>query len=145
MKRDYRHIQTLEDLHAEQLKLKAICESQERQLKADASYYVKQFTPGGFIKKLLNRGNIEKVDGALNLSGKVMSLVLPFFLNKTVFKGSGFLTRAIVGLISNKVGGKMDLDNITGIVDKLKSWIMPKGKSKPKEVDYGIPPYSETY
>lgn len=145
MKRDYRHIQTYEDLRAEQLKLKAICKAQERQLKADASLYVKQFTPGGFIKKLLNRGNVEKVDGAFNISGKLMSIVLPFFLNKTVFRGSGFITRAIVGLISNKVGGKIDLDNITGIVDKIKAWVKPKGKGITKEVDYGIPPYSETY
>ncbi len=145
MRKDYRHISSIEDLHAERIKLKLIYEAQGEQLVNYATEYVEQYKPLNIIKRYFNRDAFDKVDDKLNLSGKAMSLILPFILNKTIFKGSGFLTKTAIGLISNKLGGKLDLDHLTGFYEKIKGWVTPKNSKPVKHVDYGIPPDSETY
>lgn len=145
MKRNYRHINSLSALKAEQLILKNQYLQQEARLRDDVSTYIKQLSPIYLFKKYFTGGNLGKVDDHYNLSGKLMSLVLPLFLNKTLFRGSGFITKAIVGLMSNRLGKKLDLDHLAGIVDKVKGFFKKKEDPKPRLVDYGIPPDSETY
>jgi len=41
------------------------------------------------------------------LSSKILSLALPLILNRTIFKGSGLVTRAAVGMISSKTGANI--------------------------------------
>lgn len=120
----------------------------EQVLKRDVQMYVKQLTPMNMIKKYLTPSTLLKADDKLNISNKVISWVLPFLMNSTIFKGSGLITRALVGIASNKIGKKVDADSILSVVDAVKAWFSGpklKIKKKPAYVDYGIPPDSETY
>jgi hypothetical protein len=101
---------------------------------------------GALIKKYATPSNLFKVDDKLNLSGTAMSLILPLFMNKTLFRGSGFLTKAIVGLASGKLGKSLDAEHLSAIFNSVKGWFGKKQEKKDKKfVDYGIPPDSETY
>nr|MBC7611876.1 hypothetical protein [Pseudopedobacter sp.] len=76
-------------------------------------------------------------------------VALPFLLNKTVLRGRGFFVRALVSLISQKsISSKNFNKNVLSHwIDNLTEWIESsvKDKKKSKNIDYGIPPESETY
>lgn len=142
------NIRNLEDLHAEVASLKAEYTMQEDVLLSDAKVYFHQFTLGGFVKKYATPSAFLKIDDKLNLSSSLMSFVLPFIMNTTLFRGSGFLTKTLVGLASNKVGKTLDAEHLSAIFNSVKSWFTGSKKKKAKggeDVDYGIPPDSETY
>lgn len=145
MKRTYNHITTLAGLQRERLMLKNSYESQGEVLKENVGIYVRQFSPIYLFKKFFNKESFDKLDGKVNISGKIMSLILPLFLNKTLFKGSGFLTKTVVGLVSNKLGAKLDVEHLAGIFDSVKGFFAKKKDKQDKRIDYGIPPDSETY
>ena len=144
------NISNLDELHAMVHSLKIQNKIQGQVLVSDTKGYLKQFTPGNLIKKYATPSAFLKVDEQLNISSKVMSLVLPLLMNNTLFRGSGFITKALVGLASGKVGQSLDAEHLSGMFNKVKSWF---GGSKKKvkdiriagHVDYGIPPDSETY
>lgn len=147
MMRRNRNIKNLAELEEELQFLKLSYETKGELLKQDAKDYVKQFSPINLIKNYFTPSSLMKFDEKTNLSSKILSIALPFLMNKTLLRGSGFLTKAIGTLISNKVGQSLDIDSITGIFNKVKSMFTGKKKDK-KEVafvDYGIPPDSETY
>lgn len=129
--------------------LKAEHELKGELLLKDTRGYFKQFTLGGLIKKYATPSAFLKIDDKLNLSSSIMSMVLPFLVNSTLFKGSGFLTKTLVGLASNKVGKTLDAEHLSAIFNSVKSWFGGSSKKKaettPQYVDYGIPPDSETY
>jgi len=144
--KSYKNIRTLEDLQAKKLELKVEYTLKENLLKSDVKVYLKQFTLSALIKKYATPSNLFKVDDKLNLSGTAMSLLLPMFMNKTVFRGAGFLTKAAVGLVSGKVGKSLDAEHISAIFNSVKGWFSKRKEKKDKKfVDYGIPPDSETY
>ena len=147
MKRRY-NINNLEELHAMVCSLKAEHELKGDLLLKDTRGYFKQFTLGGLIKKYATPSAFRKMDDKLNLSSSVMSMVLPFLVNSTLFRGSGFLTKTLVGLASNKVGKTLDAEHLSAIFNSVKSWFSgsrKKVEKTPQYVDYGIPPDSETY
>lgn len=146
MSRKY-NIKNLDDLHAEVCRLKVEFRRQEVALIDDSKKYVLQFTPGNIIKRYATPSAFLKVDDKYQISSKVFSWVLPVLMNRTLFKGSGILTKAIVGLASGKVGKSLDAENLSGIFNALKSIFTGerKRKSAVKDIDYGIPPDSETY
>lgn len=144
--KSYRDIRNLEDLQAKKIELKVEYILKQNMLKADTKNFFRQFTLGALIKKYATPGNIFKVDDKLNLSGTAMSLLLPMFMNKTLFRGAGFLTKAAVGLISGKVGKSLDAEHLSAIFNSVKGFFTKKTEKKAKKfVDYGIPPDSETY
>lgn len=146
MKINYKNINTLEDLHNQVQLLKVDYKQRGEMLKLDTKNYVKQFTLGNLIKKYATPNGFLKLDEKTNISSKIMSIVLPLLLNKTIFRGSGLLTKAIAALVSGKVGQSLDAEHLSGIFNMLKSLF--KGKKSKKDmafVDYGIPPDSETY
>lgn len=146
MKRNYNNIRTLEDLHAEVQRLKTDYTLKGELLKTDAKTYVKQFTLGGLIKKYATPSGFLKFDEKTNISSKIMSVVLPLLLNKTIFRGSGILTKALGALVSGKVGQSLDAESLSGIFNMVKSFFKKKDKKEDLVfVDYGIPPDSETY
>lgn len=142
------NINNLDDLHVMVSTLKAEHQLKGDLLLKDTKGYLKQFTLGGLIKRYATPSAFLKMDDKLNLSSSIMSMVLPFLMNTTLFKGSGFLTKTLVGLASNKVGKTLDAEHLSAIFNSVKSWFSGK-KSKdekiPQYVDYGIPPDSETY
>ena len=128
--------------------LKAEHQRKSELLLKDSRAYLKQFTLGGLIKKYATPSSFLKIDDKLNISSSLMSLVLPFVMNSTLFKGSGFLTKTLVGLASNKVGKTLDAEHLSAIFNSVKSWFSGSKNKKEKSqqyVDYGIPPDSETY
>ncbi|KLT65085.1 hypothetical protein [Pedobacter sp. BMA] len=144
--RSYKNIRSLEDLQAKKLELKVEYTLKQKMLVADSKSYVKQFTLGALIKKYATPNNLFKVDDKLNISGTAMSLLLPMFMNKTLFRGAGFLTKAAVGLVSGKVGKSLDAEHLSAIFNSVKGWFGKKTEKKDKKfVDYGIPPDSETF
>lgn len=149
MKKSRRYnINNLEELHAMVCSLKAQHELKGDLLLQDTKSYFKQFTFGGLIKKYATPSAFLKIDDKLNLSGSIMSMVLPFLMNSTLFRGSGFLTKTLVGLASNKVGKTLDVEHLSAIFNSVKSWFSgskKKVEGAPQYVDYGIPPDSETY
>jgi len=145
----HKDIKSLAELQFEISRVKSDYQLKETQLKEDTKTYIKQFSPLNLIKDFFNPQSLLKLDEKTNLSGSIMSLILPLFLNKTVFRGSGFLTKSIAALISGKVGKSLDAESLTGLFGKAKSlitsFISKKKKADVNFVDYGIPPDSETY
>ncbi len=141
-------IKNLEELHAMVCQLKAEHTLQGEMLVKDVKIYLHQFTPGAVIKKYAAPSALLKVDEKYNISSTIMSWVLPLLMNSTLFRGSGILTKAVVGLASGKVGKALDAEHLSAIFNSVKSWFTGAKKKKVKTeavVDYGIPPDSESY
>lgn len=145
MRINYDDINTLSDLQLQIQLLKEDYTQRGILLKDDTRHYLQQFTPSNLIKKYATPANFVKLDEKTHISGKIMSVVLPLLLNRTVFKGSGFLTKTLATFISGKVGRSLDTEHLTGVFNVVKSLFKGKGKKKSAFVDYGIPPDSETY
>jgi len=143
------NIKNSDELHAMVNALKYEHRTKGNLLLKDSKTYIKQFTLGSLIKKYATPSALLKIDDKLNVSSGIMSIVLPFLMNRTLFRGSGFLTKTLVGLASNKVGKSLDAEHISAIINSVKSWFGGSKKAKtekiPQHVDYGIPPDSETY
>ncbi|MCP6134499.1 hypothetical protein NL393_35510, partial [Klebsiella pneumoniae] len=80
-------------------------------------------TPGNLFKKYVTGSNLLKADDKLNLSGTLMSLFLPGLLNKTIFRGSGLITKTVVSLVSGKLGKSLDAEHLTGAFNSAKNWV----------------------
>jgi hypothetical protein len=142
------NIQDLDQLNAEISLLKANYTLQGNLIKSDVKVYAKQLTPANLIKRFVTPSNLFKADDKLNVSSKLMSMILPFVLNSTIFRGSGFITKALVGMATSKVGKTLDAEHLTSMFSSVKSWLGGVKKKKEKSshyLDYGIPPDSETY
>ena len=146
MSRKY-NITNLQELNIKLISLKVDYKMQETILKDDATVYVKQFTPGNLIKKFVTPSSLLKADDKLNISSRLMSLLLPVLMNSTIFRGSGFITKTLVGLATSKVGKTLDAEHLTSIFSSVKGLFTSKKKKEksPAFLDYGIPPDSETY
>jgi hypothetical protein len=53
--------------------------------------------------------------------GLISRFVLPLALNKTLFRHSNFLTKALVGILSQKASNYISEDSVTSVWDKAKS------------------------
>ncbi len=144
--RSYKDIRNLEDLQARKLELKVEYTLKQNMLKTDTKTFFKQFTLTALIKKYATPNNLFKADEKLNISGTAMSLLLPMVMNKTLFRGAGFLTKAAVGFVSGKLGKSLDAEHLSAIFNSVKGWFGKRKEKKQKKfIDYGIPPDSETY
>ncbi|RYG15834.1 MAG: hypothetical protein EOO07_14525 [Chitinophagaceae bacterium] len=145
MKRNYNHINSLDDLHNEVHRLKADYKRRGVMLKEDSKTYIKQFSIGSIIKKYATPSGLLKLDENTHITSKIMSIALPMLLNSTIFKGSGVITKALGALVSGKVGKSLDADSLSGMFNTVKSLFTKRKKKDVNFVDYGIPPDSETY
>jgi hypothetical protein len=147
MMRKRYNINNLEQLQAQLFTLKTGYTVQGEMLKENVKLYVKQYTLSALIKKYVTPTAILKADDKLNFSSKLMSFVLPVLMNSTLFRGSGFMTKALVGLATSRVGKSLDAEHIAAFVSSIKGWFnKPKTTTKTRmQIDYGIPPDSETY
>ncbi|MES2446521.1 MAG: hypothetical protein V4546_05030 [Bacteroidota bacterium] len=146
MKRNYSHINTLEDLHNEVHRLKVDYKRRGVLIKEDSKHYIKRFSIGNMFRKHATPNGLLKLDENTHITSKIMSIALPMLLNSTVFRGSGVITKAIGALVSGKLGKSLDAENLTGAFNMVKSLFGKKTKKKQVGfVDYGIPPDSETY
>jgi hypothetical protein len=135
-------INNIDDLRDEITRLRAQKNVQEAAIKEHFA------SPKAIFHTLFSSFKSTDIKEALFNPEDLMSLVsrffLPFALNKTLFRKSNFLIKALVGLVSQKASGFITQDNVSSIWDKVKSFI-PFKKAKKKPVNYGIPPYSESY
>ena len=70
--------------------------------------------------------------------------ILPFTLNKTVFRNSGFLVKTLVGLVSQKASHFITEDSVVNIWDKIKH-LFHRKDTQPTPEHRGVPPFSESY
>jgi hypothetical protein len=71
-----------------------------------------------------NKTNIFNQDFVSILS----RFIIPLTLNKTLFKNSGFIIKALVGLVSQKASGYINEDSVMSIWDKAKHLFSKKDK-----------------
>jgi hypothetical protein len=64
--------------------------------------------------------------------GFLSRFIIPLTLNKTLFRGSGFLMKALVGIASQKAANYVSTDTVTGIWDKAKGLLGGLFSKKPK-------------
>ena len=79
-----------------------------------------------------------------DLVGLISRIVLPFTLNKTVFRHSGFLVKTLVSIVSQRASRFITEDGVLSLWDKAKGLFKAK---QPEETPAhkGVPPLSETY
>jgi len=77
-----------------------------------------------------------------DIVGLISRFVLPFTLNKTIFRNSGFIVKTLVGLISQKASHFINEDMVVGLWEKVSSLF--KGKAHEETPEHkGVPPLSE--
>lgn len=117
-------IKNSEDLKDEIARLKGLEQQQADQLKQHFS------SPGAIISTVIGlfSGSKEDSKDEKNASlfnqdfiGLLSRIILPIALNKTVFKKSGFIVKAIVGLLSQKASHYINEDSVSDVWGKLKS------------------------
>jgi len=79
-----------------------------------------------------------------DIVGLISRFILPFALNRTLFKNSNIIIKTLVGLVSQKASRFITEDNLVGIWDKLKSLFKSSSKEE-TPTHKGVPPLSETY
>jgi len=79
--------------------------------------------------------------------GLLSRILLPFTLNKTIFRNSGFVVKALVGLVSQKASGFITEDSVAGVWDKAKSFLTNlTAKLRHQTPEHtAAPAYSENY
>jgi hypothetical protein len=144
-------IYNISDLKEEIERLKASKKIQEEAIKSHFN------SPGAIFHTVTSlfkhKGAAGESSSLFGAGQDIVSLisrfVLPFVLNKTLFRSSNFIIKAMVGLLSQQASGFINEKSVTSVWDKIKSVIpnLIHKKNKPAKpaVDYGIPPDSETY
>jgi hypothetical protein len=79
-----------------------------------------------------------------DLFGLLSRILLPLTLNKTLFRNSNFVIKALVGVLSQKASHFINEDSIAVVWDKIKSLLHRKDKEETPE-HRGVPSFSETY
>ena len=90
------NINNLDDLHAMVSTLKAEHELKGDLLLKDTKLYLNKFTLSGMIKRYATPSAFLKIDDKLNISSSIMSMVLPFLMNTTLFRGESSLIRLLL-------------------------------------------------
>jgi hypothetical protein len=80
-----------------------------------------------------------------DLVGLISRFVLPFTLNKTIFRNSNFIIKTLVGLVSQKASHFISEDSVMGLWDKVKHIFAAKEKKAKNPEKNAIPPLSESY
>ena len=111
------------ELKGEIARLKGLEQQQATELKQHFS------SPGAIFSTIMNlfpKSNDSKEEKNASLFnqdfiGLISRIVLPIALNKTLFKNSGFIVKAIVGVLSQKASHYINEDSVGGIWGKIKS------------------------
>ena len=127
-------IKNIDDLREEIARIRVIEDQQGTALAARFSSPSAIFSS---IMSLINSGSSHdgaKQPGIFNQDflGLLSRIVLPVTLNKTLFKHSNFLVKALVGLVSQKASHYISEDAVGGIWGKVKS-LFSKVTKKPGE------------
>ena len=105
--------------------------------------------PISFVKALFNLGakDEEETQGA-DWVTNLAKLAIPFLLNNTLLKRSGFIMKSIISFVSlNLINSQNINQNVLSTwLDKLMIWVEKKREKRKhnQSNDFGIPPDSET-
>jgi len=149
-------IKNLGDLRMEINRLQVLAKAQEDYLNDQYRLFnEKVAAPMRFVKSLiawvpgadLAKGLFAKGKKDEDWVSRVLRIGLPVILNRFFLRRAGFIKRALVTLLSQQAAGALNKDRISSLIGKVADFVRPSqnGKRKPKHVDYGIPPDSETY
>ncbi len=147
-------INNINDLRNEIARLRVVKVQQEEAIKEhfkSPSAVFNTFFPHFLTPDAKGKPGFFNIDDLIGLASR---FILPFALNKTLFRSSNFIVKALVGLVSQQASGFINeknlasaWDKIKGLVPAIKNLIPQKWTKKTagKPVDYGIPPLSESY
>lgn len=150
-------IRNIDELRAEILRLREQRAEMEADMQVEVNKIVSKFKmplmligklsdwAGAFAGVKMNKDGTS--EGGDWISG-IFRVGLPFLMNRFVFPKSGYLTKTILGFLTDKAANTVNKDLLSGIIDKISEVIkLPKNRKKndPELADYGIPPDSETY
>ncbi|MDB5086820.1 MAG: hypothetical protein JWR09_814 [Mucilaginibacter sp.] len=146
-------IKNIDDLRSEIYRLKGLEQEQSVAIGMRfSSFSATLSTLYSLFPKIAGIGG-EKAKGFFeqDIVGLISRFVLPFMLNKTIFRNSNFLIKSLVGLISQKASHFISEESIMAVWDKIKILFAAKEKKEKKEKRgknperNTIPPLSETY
>lgn len=129
-------VQNITDLQSEILRLEALRQEQKIELKKRFSSPSAIFAT---VKTLFPRNHEHTNKNNLfsqDILGLLSRVVLPFTLNKTLFKNSNFLVKTLIGVVSQKASTYINEDTVTGVWGKFKHVF----SKKPKKVAEPIVP-----
>jgi len=118
---EYTVIRTSRDLKAEIFRLEELSKHQGATLRSHFS------SPGAIFSTIYSMfskpstAEDEKSGGIFSQDflGLISRFVLPLALNKTIFKNSNFLVKALVGLVSQKASHYINEDSVGGVWHKI--------------------------
>jgi hypothetical protein len=138
-------IKNIDDLRIEISRLRGVEQEQSIALNKRFS------TPSALFSTLLSLfpkspvQDGEKSQGFFNqdIVGLISRFILPFTLNKTIFRHSNFIIKTLVGIVSQRVSHFITEDSLMGLWEMVKSLFKSKTDDIPEH--RAIPALSETY
>jgi len=79
-----------------------------------------------------------------DIVGLLSRFILPFALNKTIFRNSNFIIKTLVSIVSQKLSHFITEDGVVNLWEKVTSLFKSKTPEETPE-HRAIPPLSETY
>jgi hypothetical protein len=142
-------IRNVDELRAEINRLKIAEQEQMASIKQRVS------SPGAILNTLRNLfprtpQNLKSLSNIRqDFFAMVSKIVLPFTLNKTIFRKSNFIVKGLVTFLSQKASRFVTEEKVTGLVSKITNLFAKKPKRRPMidvEVTYqGLPKASNDY
>ncbi len=132
-------VQNITDLQSEILRLEALRQLQKIDLKKRFSSPSAIFATAKTIFPSHPDDSHKNHVFGQDILGLISRVVLPFTLNKTLFKNSNFLTKTLVGMVSQKASTYVSSGAVGGVVDKVKG-LFSKFEKKPKPAKAVVPP-----
>lgn len=134
------------DLQAEIIRLEKLKQTQEIELKKrfDSPSAIFSSVMSIFPKSPSPDGT--KVTHTLfsqDVIGLISRVVLPFTLNKTLFKRSNFIVKTLVGILSQKASNYISEDSVTTVWGRVKSIFTKKPATAVKKATV-TPPVTST-
>jgi len=127
------------DLKLEIVRLKELEEQKSIALKARFSSPAAIFgTVYSIFPKGTNTGENKTNIFNQDFVSIISRFLIPLTLNKTLFKNSGFLIKALVGLVSQKASGFINEDSVVSVWDKVKHLFSKKKTDVDQRYPYGL-------
>jgi hypothetical protein len=133
-------IRNIDDLRSEIIRLKGLEQVQS------AAIAQRFRGPGAIFSTITSLFTGRPGSGSSNffdqdIVGIISRIVLPFTLNKTIFRKSGFLVKTLVSVLSQRASHYITEDGVLSLWDKAKDLFKSKSKETPEHKS--IPPLSE--
>ncbi len=149
-------IKDLNGLRLEIARLNALAKEQENYLGDQYRLLSEQMAaPVRFVKSLITwipganvaKGFFAKGTKDEDWLSKALRIGLPIVLNRFFLRRAGFIKRALVTLLSQQAAGMLNKDRMNSVIHKIADFVRPpkRRRKAARNVDYGIPPDSETY